>query len=300
MMMTPRQDAIGIAKQEIQQWQKSSANMKIERSRPAVGLARSSEIKRGEAMAKKIVVTLVLAGVLAAGGGVSKAMEPPQMVAVKGGCFQMGDTFGDGGPNEKPVHEVCVGDFQIAKYEVTQDQWQQVMGSNPSKFKGRGRLPVEQVSWDDAQQFIAKLNQTTGKRYRLPTEAEWEYAARSGGKDEKYAGCTSKAELGDYAWYDGNSNEQSHEVGLKRPNGLGLHDMSGNVHEWCSDWYGGGYYEESPKKNPPGPKTGSQRVFRGGSWAGLAASTTIAGRGRNNPDIRADMLGLRLALPAGQ
>jgi len=224
-----------------------------------------------------------------------------EMVFVKGGCFQMGDTFGDGAGDEKPVHEVCVGNFYMGKYEVTQGQWRQVMGSNPSLFSSCGDdCPVENVSWNNAQTFIEKLNHSSGKRYRLPTEAEWEYAARSGGKKEKWAGTSSESSLGEYAWYDANAGGKTHPVGQKKPNGLGLYDMTGNVWEWCSDWYGGKYYGESVRVDPEGPFSGSYRVFRGGSWNSGAAATRAAVRGRRDPDYRYYGLGFRLALPPGQ
>lgn len=163
-----------------------------------------------------------------------------EMIFVKGGCYQMGDTFGDGAPEEKPVHDVCVSDFYMGKHEVTQGQWKRIMGNNPSSFSGCGdNCPVEHVSWNDAQNFIRRLNSQSGKGYRLPTEAEWEYAARSGGKSEKFAGG---ADVNTVAWYDGNSSSKAHPAGQKLPNGLGLHDMSGNVWEWCNDWYDGTYY----------------------------------------------------------
>ncbi len=199
-----------------------------------------------------------------------------EMVFVKGGCYQMGDTFGDGDSDEKPVHEVCVDDFYIGKYEVTQGQWKAIMGNNPSYFKDCGdNCPVEDVSWNDIQDFINKLNQKItpsiplnkgGLRgmYRLPTEAEWEYAARSGGKSEKWAGTSNESELGDYAWYDKNSESKTHPVGQKKPNGIGLYDMSGNVWEWVNDWYDEDYYKNSPQNNPKGPNSGSLRVNRGG------------------------------------
>jgi len=222
-------------------------------------------------------------------------------VFVKGGCYQMGDTFGDGDGDEKPVHEVCVDDFYIGKYEVTQGQWQRIMGSNPSHFSSCGdNCPVENVSWRDVQEFIRKLNNQSGKRYRLPTEAEWEYAARSGGKREKWSGTSDGSSLGDYAWYDANSGGQTHPVGQKRPNGLGLHDMSGNVWEWCQDWYGRNYYSSSGRDNPGGPSSGSSRVNRGGGWDSNAADTRAAIRGRNYPGSRNIILGFRLALPPGQ
>lgn len=183
-----------------------------------------------------------------------------EMVFVKGGCYQMGN---DG----YYAHEVCADDFYMGKYEVTQGQWKAIMGNNPSYFKDCGdNCPVEQVSWNDIQEFINKLNSKTGKNYRLPTETEWEYAARSGGRNEKYAGTSNKSELKDYAWYDRNSGSKTHPVGQKKPNGLGLYDMSGNVWEWVNDWYDSDYYKNSPKNNPTGPSNGKGKVRRGGSW----------------------------------
>ncbi len=221
-----------------------------------------------------------------------------EFVFVKGGCYPMGDTFGDGEGDEKPVHEVCVDDFYIGKYEVTQAQWRQIMGSNPSHFSGCGdNCPVEQVSWNETQDFIRKLNSQSGKRYRLPTEAEWEYAARSGGKSEKYAGG---ADVDAVAWYNSNSGSKTHPVGQKRPNGLGLHDMSGNVWEWCQDWYGSDYYRNSGRDIPGGPSSGSGRVGRGGSWSILAALARASLRLRCDPVLRYRDLGFRLVLPPGQ
>ncbi|MCK9232756.1 MAG: SUMF1/EgtB/PvdO family nonheme iron enzyme [Syntrophales bacterium] len=221
-----------------------------------------------------------------------------EFVFVKGGCYRMGDTFGDGDGDEKPVHEVCVNDFYIGKYEVTQGQWQNIMGNNPSYSKNCGdNCPVEQVSWNDAQQFISRLNSQSGKQYRLPTEAEWEYAARSGGKSEKYAGGN---DVDTVAWYKDNSGSQTNPVGRKQPNGLGLYDMSGNVWEWCHDWYGSDFYRNSGRDNPGGPSSGSYRVLRGGCWNYDAASSRAAIRGRSHPGVRKSFLGFRLALPPGQ
>jgi sulfatase modifying factor 1 len=220
-----------------------------------------------------------------------------QFMFAKGGCYRMGDTFGDGKEDEKPAHEVCVDSFYIGKYTVTEEQWQKMMGSNPSSYKQCGRnCPVQGVSWNDIQKFIRTVNQLSGKNYRLPTEAEWEYAARSGGKSEKWAGTSSESGLGKYAWYNLNSHNQIHPVGQKQPNGLGIYDMSGNVWEWCQDWYGAYYYKESPKNNPQGPANGSARVVRGGSWVNLAWGLRASYRYRDLPESRTDMvLGFRLA-----
>ena len=239
-----------------------------------------------------------MASVQPSGPAILKEIEA-NMVSVKGGCYQMGDTFGDGEADEKPVHEVCISDFKISKYEVTQEQWLAVMGDNPSHYSNCGlKCPVEEVSWDDIQGYIRKLNATSGKKYRLPTEAEWEYAARSSGKQEKYAGTNSESSLGSYAWYLKNSEGKTHLVGQKKPNGLGLYDMSGNVCEFCSDWYGENYYSQSPRDNPQGPSSGTSRVVRGG-FLGLGASYARASD-RSGGDNGNRFLGFRLVAPRGQ
>ena len=186
---------------------------------------------------------------------------------------------------------MTLSSFSIGRYEVTQEEWEAVMGSNPSNFKGK-KLPVEQVSWDDCQTFIRKLNQMTGKHFRLPTEAEWEYAARGGNKSRgyKYAGGDN---LGSVAWYTDNSGNKTHEVGKKQPNELGLYDMSGNVREWCQDWKGG--YRSSSQTNPTGPSSGSYRVNRGGDWINRARYCRVSYRSYITPDNRNSLLGLRLA-----
>lgn len=238
----------------------------------------------------------VLAMVLALTGSSWAAGPDIEMVYVKGGCFQMGDTFGHGGPDEKPVHQVCVDDFYIGKYLVTQGQWQAVMGSNPSNFPDCGQnCPVENVSWNDAQDFINRLNEMTGMKYRLPWEAEWEYAARSGGKAEEWAGTSNPAELKDYAWLEDNSLKRTHPVGQKKPNGLGLCDMNGNVWEWCKDWYDNKYYERSPQKNPGGVLEGQYRVLRGGAWSSFAAISRASYRRGGEPGKRGNRDGFRLA-----
>jgi sulfatase modifying factor 1 len=221
-----------------------------------------------------------------------------EFMFVKGGCYEMGDTFGDGYQNEKPVHEVCVDDYYIGKFEVTQGQWKTVRGNNPSYFRNCGdNCPVENVSWDDAQKFIRILNQRTGKTYRLPTEAEWEYAARSGGKREKWAGTSSESELGDYAWYSGNSNGRTHPVGRKKPNGIGLYDMSGNVWEWVQDIYSSAAYSSHSRNNPLYSSVGPGHVFRGGSWHYNSRGVRATFRNHRTPIllIRHHNVGFRLA-----
>ncbi len=216
-----------------------------------------------------------------------------EMVFVKGGRFKMGATAEQGKDaykDEKPVHSVTVSDFYIGKYEVTQAQWEAVMGKNPSYFKGDNH-PVENVSWNDVQKFIKKLNAKTGKRYRLPTEAEWEYAARGGdqSKGYKYSGSN---DIGSVAWYTNNSGKQTHPVGQKQPNELGLYDMSGNVYEWCSDWYG--RYSSGLQTNPTGPAKGSDRVLRGASWNILAWCCRVSDRSHISPSGRGSYYGFRL------
>jgi sulfatase modifying factor 1 len=212
-----------------------------------------------------------------------------EFVLVKGGCYQMGDTFGDGRADERPVHDECVGDFYMGKFEVTQAQWRALMWSNPSFFKNCGDdCPVERVSWNDAQDFISRLNQRTGKRFRLPTEAEWEYAARSGGKREKWPGMSNESELGDYSWFFANSRNTTHSVGQKKPNGLGLFDMSGNVWEWCQ--------ERSPGYNPGGSASRKFPVLRGGSWVSSVRDTRAAARIEDVPAGRDEFSGFRLVL----
>ncbi|GHT81764.1 hypothetical protein AGMMS49960_05370 [Betaproteobacteria bacterium] len=173
------------------------------------------------------------------------------------------------------------------------------MGSNPSKFKGRSN-PVEQVSWDDVQTFIQRLNAKEGtNKYRLPTEAEWEYAARAGTKST-YSFGDDAGQLGSYAWYNGNSGSQTHPVGQEKPNPWGLYDMHGNVWEWVNDQYDGSYYGRSPSTDPAGPSSGQYRVLRGGSWHGSAGSLRSGIRRGSTPDPRSDNFGFRLARSPGQ
>ncbi len=240
-----------------------------------------------------------------------------EFVYVKGGCYQMGDTFGDGRSNEKE-HEVCVLDYWLGKYEVTQGEWEKVMGSgsNPSAFgeTHRPRYPVENVSWKNAQEFIEKLNKQSGKQYRLPTEAEWEYAAREGGKKVRFG--TGKDTIGaDEANFDalakykapysrtGEYRGSTLAVGSFAPNGLGLYDMSGNVWEWCSDRYDSNYYASSPRNNPQGPSSGAgrlvdeERVIRGGGYLDYPEGVRAARRFSRMPPNYSCDLGFRLVLP---
>ena len=217
------------------------------------------------------------------------------MIKVEGGTFQMGATSEQGSDvdsGEKPVHSVTLSDYYIGETEVTQKLWEAVMGSNPSHFWGDER-PVEQVSWNDSKEFIEKLNNLTGKNFRLPTEAEWEYAARGGNKSQgyKYSGSNN---VEDVAWYLDNSSSRTQHVKTKSPNELGIYDMSGNVWEWCEDWYGS--YSSGPQTNPTGPSSGSDRVLRSDSWNSRAWNCRVSCRSFINPDFRGSYIGFRLAL----
>jgi formylglycine-generating enzyme required for sulfatase activity len=244
-----------------------------------------------------------------------------EFVPVKGGCFQMGDTFGDGDADEKPLHEACVSDFAMGKYEVTVTQFRRFVKATGYKTEAEkggscrvwsGRAwenksglswqnpgysleeshPVTCVSWNDATSFATWLSGTGGTRYRLPTEAEWEYAARSGGKSEKYSGGN---DVNAVAWYDKNSGRKTHPVGQKLGNGLGIFDMSGNVWEWTGDWFAG--YSSDRQQNPTGASTGANRVFRGGGWGTIARHVRASNRGGNAPGGCAYSLGFRLVSP---
>ena len=237
-----------------------------------------------------------------------------KMISVEGGTFTMGATAEQGrdaDSDEYPAHQVTLSSYAIGETEVTQALWQAVTGSNPSWFSVGNNYgtnlqrPVECVSWDDCQEFITKLNQLTGQNFRMPTEAEWELAARGGNKSKgyKYAGSNT---LGDVAWYWGSIPSQSsgtsgygtQTVATKSPNELGLYDMSGNVFEWCQDWYSDVYYSSSPSTNPTGPTSGSFRVLRGGGWGNDARHCRVSNRDSNSLSRRNSSIGLRLALGA--
>ena len=217
------------------------------------------------------------------------------MVKVQGGTFAMGATSEQyyPEPDEHPVRQVTLSDFMIGKTEVTQELWQAVMGNNPSYFNGNN-LPVECVTWYDCQEFIEKLNRLTGLNFRLPTEAEWEYAARGGNKSQGYIYSGSN-DIGSVAWYDDNSSLKTHAVATKSPNELGLYDMSGNVSEWCNDYYD--YYISSGSQtDPKGPSWGFERVHRGGCWGNWSRSIRVSKRDYFDPDYRNRSIGLRLAI----
>jgi len=215
-----------------------------------------------------------------------------KMIRVEGGTFTMGGTSEQGSDalnNEKPTHRVTLSTYYIGETEVTQELWKAVISSNPSYFKGDQR-PVEEVSWDACLVFIRMLNSLTGTKFRLPTEAEWEFAARGGNKSRGYKYAGSNA-ISNVAWYWENSNSQTHEVATKSPNELGLYDMSGNVWEWCQDWYG--TYSSNSQTNPTGPASGYAPVNRGGCWSSSTNNCRVSNRsGESDPYS----IGLRLAL----
>lgn len=219
------------------------------------------------------------------------------MIHVNGGTFTMGATEEQAGSYqsyEQPAHQVTLSSYYICTTEVTQELWMAVMGSNPSYFVGNN-LPVERVTWNDCQYFIDKLNALSGRQFRLPTEAEWEYAARGGEKSNgyKYAGSN---DVGSVAWYKSNACDRTCPVASKEPNELGLYDMSGNVWEWCQDFFGN--YSNEPVENPQGPITGYNKVLRGGSWFDDASHQRVSYRLSNTPTIVEYNRGLRLVLEA--
>lgn len=253
-------------------------------------------------------ILLMVTAVMITGisSGCTKAQEP-QIVFIKGGCFDMGDTFHEGDTDEQPEHRVCVDDFFLGAYEVTQNQWQGVMGDNPSTFRKGDSFPVETVSWNDVQEFIRQLNLETGKKYRLPTETEWEYAAREMGRKVRFGMGTDRvgpaianfeSRAGFLRSYSdaGHPRDMPTRVGSFKPNSLGLYDMTGNVWEWIADAYDPDYYRDSLTKNPKGPVSGEYRVIRGGSWGTPPKYLRVTNRNRLRPMIRVYNVGLRLAM----
>ena len=252
-------------------------------SRPSPGLIEQSDTISTQKISSSETTTYTVNGVSF------------DMVSIKGGTFAMGateelDSISD---DEKPVHLVTLSDYRIGKTEVTQELWEAVMGSNPCSLKGKN-LPVQAVSWNDCQEFICKLNNLVGQKFRLPTEAEWEYAARGGNKSKGYV-YSGSDEVASVAWSRHfTSIEETEQVATKAPNELGLYDMSGNVWEWCSDWYGD--YSSGSQTNPKGPSSGSGRVHRGGAYNSGVGSCRVWSRGWNDSVNRFNLVGLRLAL----
>lgn len=256
---------------------------------------------------RKLIIVLALAAILGGGCGPKETivLDIPGTTAqimmrlIPAGTYTMGspDWEVDRSSNEGPDHIVHISNpFYIGIYEVTQDQWDKVMGNNPSEFPAAAS-PVESVSWNDCQDFISELNTMNIGTFRLPTEAEWEYACRAGSSTRYYFGDDpGYSEIGDYAWYDGNSSDTTHAVGQKEPNAWGLYDMHGNVWEWCSDWYDA--YDSAQQIDPEGPSSGSNRVFRGGAWYNVPQFSRAAARSGVMPTYTDIHLGFRLVRTA--
>ena len=288
----------------------NSLDYKIECSEEWIETQKESDglfvkVKRNYDMADRTgVIKLILGSVektLSINQNACHWYESFEMIDVLGGSFYMGaqkdnassqNYDNDAYQIEAPVHQVTISNYCIGMYEVTQAQWMAAMGSNPSIHQG-DKLPVENVSWEKVQEFIALLNEASGLSYRLPTEAEWEFAARGGVKSEwnKYSGYSV---LGACGWYYSNSESTTHEVGTKYPNELGIYDMSGNVREWCNDWFD--YYTSSSATNPQGPTYGNMKVNRGGSWTTPAINCRNSYRHTDFPTEKAHDLGFRLVL----
>lgn len=285
-MVESKTEVIGEGKKSTKKWWIIAACVAVA---AVVGIVCAKFLSVGEDMEQKTESAPQLGSQTFTVNGVKFTMVP-----VEGGTFTMGATSEQGSDaleGEYPAHQVTLSDYYIGQTEVTQALWKAVMGSNPSDSKG-DNLPVEQVSWDDCQVFIQKLNQLTGKQFRLPTESEWEYAARGGRKSRgyKYAGDN---DIGLVAWYEDNSGNETHPVATKQANELGVYDMSGNVEEWCSDGYDG--YQSSSQSDPQGPSSGSDRVGRGGSFFFDARYCRVSNREYYTPDFRTFDLGLRLS-----
>jgi len=218
-----------------------------------------------------------------------------EFILIPAGEFRMGADDKEGFEDERPVHRVRITrPFYLGKYPVTQGQWEAVMETNPSHFTGNPNRPVENVAWHDAQEFLRRLSEKEGKPYRLPTEAEWEYAARAGSNTTYCFGDDVKL-LREYAWYADNSGNETHPVGQLDANAWGLHDIHGNVWEWVQDWYAANYYQQSAVINPSGPDSSEYKVSRGGSWRNGARSVRVAARNWLEPGSRSDGIGFRCA-----
>ena len=245
----------------------------------------------------KVAISLAfIAASMLLSADIISANTDMEFIFVKGGCWRMGDIFGEGEPDERPEHEVCVDGFYMGKYEVTQGQWKEIMGDSPSSFKDCGdNCPVENVSWNDVQEFIRKLNDRADGKYRLPTEAEWEYAARNGGNGGKWAGTNDCVELDGYAWHDKNAGGKTHPAGQKKPNELGIYDMNGNVWEWVQDTYDKNAYYNHSRNNPAYKgEQNSERVVRGGSWYSKSGDVRSTNRFYRQPAYKSGIVGFRL------
>jgi len=274
-------------------------------------------------MFQTILLLLTLSLIYSTAMATNNSDPATEFIPVKAGCFQMGNTFGDGYHVERPVHDVCVNSYSISKFDVTKGAFKIFIdstgyrteaeigdgcyvydgiswGKKPGAdwrspgFPQDNDHPVVCISWNDATAYAQWFSRTNNRNYRLPTEAEWEYAARSGGKHEKFAGGNDIEAL---AWYSGNSGNTTHPVGKKLANGLGLYDMSGNVWQWTADWYDESYYRNSPRNNPAGPLIGTKRVFRGGSWFYDERGVRASYRDFYVPGFSSSYLGFRLVSP---
>jgi formylglycine-generating enzyme required for sulfatase activity len=260
-------------------------------SNPTVVIVENGVVTAKSAGSAEIIVT-TKDGNFTATCPVIVHSAAPQMATVEGGTFTMGCTDNECYDWEKPSHQVTLNSYKIDVCPITQKQWVAIMGNNPSYFKGDD-LPVESVSWNDVQEFIKKLNEATGHHYRLPTEAEWEYACRGGSQTAQYK-YSGSSNINEVAWYKENSGNKTHPVGTKAANELGIYDMSGNVWEWCSDWYE--VYTATAQTNPTGPATGTLKVIRGGSWGNEAQRCRASNRGTADPELGQSALGFRLVL----
>ena len=225
---------------------------------------------------------------------VVKEIPPFKMIFVKGGCFDIGDFADLGDPDEKPVHEVCISDYYLAETEVTQELWDSVMSFNPMSDPDMQK-PVTRVTWFWANRFLEKINERTGKVYRLPTEAEWEYAARARGEELIWSGVNDENRLKEYAWFQDNSDDTLQMVKQLKPNALGFYDMSGNVWEWVEDYFGFDYYKEREKEDPYGPEYSNWKVIKGGSYVDTPHTLRTTYRHAYEPTLSSHGLGLRLA-----